>query len=254
MGWECTGSISNFMPNSSFMGLGGFASFDYEPLVLLYQLLSFQSLFRTKLSSYSHNLSSGCGTSGYRSYPSIFQQANFNGSYGVTRTGGSYTPSFNTNTVNTANVSNNNCKNLSWWISQGYNEEKGKQLAASGMKYCKIAKQNGVKGNCVGEVRKAINEVCYNGQTHYKRFGKAYQIGDIFLSNDKNFKKIDVSGMNLSPKDIPAGVIVLYGPGYSNGKGSYCGHGELSGGDGLGYSDCVTHLLKKKPTEIWIPV
>ena len=120
--------------------------------------------------------------------------------------------------------------------------------------YYKIAKRNGVNGNCVGEVRKAINDVYYGGDLHYEKFNRACNVGKEFLSKDKHFKKINVQGLKLNPKDVPAGVIVLYGPGYSNGPLSYCGHGEFSDGNGHGLSDCKTQLLKKEPIEIWIPI
>lgn len=157
-------------------------------------------------------------------------------------------------TTKPQNTSNNNSdvKNIQWWKSLGYNPQKGKEL----MNYMR-GHVTGFKGNCVGVVREGINHVYYGGQEHYKRFRKACNVGKEFLSTDKNFRK--VTGLNLAnldPKDIPEGVIIIYGPGYSR-KHPECGHGEVSNGQGRGYSDGITYIKnsgKQKIQELWIPV
>lgn len=138
---------------------------------------------------------------------------------------------------------------ISWWVAQGFDVEKGKALSD-----WMVNRVNGLKekftGNCVGIVREGINAIFYNGETHYTRFGKACNVGRDFLSSDSNFKKISPEG--ISPSDIPAGAIIIYGPGYST-KNPTCGHGEVSNGQGRGYSDGVTRI-KSNIQEIWIPV
>lgn len=154
-------------------------------------------------------------------------------------------------------------KNIQWWIDRGYNPQKGQKLCAATKRHLDAnpIMSNGkrkITGECVGFVRKGINDAFYNGEIHYPQFGKAYLCGEEYLSKDKNFKKltgIDMSQIN--PADIPEGAIVLYNPGYSSGKGSYCGHGEVSNGNGQGYSDVLTYLRNsgnKTIREIWLPV
>lgn len=156
-------------------------------------------------------------------------------------------------------MNNNAVKNLSWWKAQGYNEEKGKQLAANTKRHSDDLYRRGIKGECGQGVRKGIQDTFYNGATVWKSFGQARLTGDKYLSKVPHLKKINVEGMNLSKNDIPAGAIVIYDAGYSRSSKSYCGHIEVSGGNGHGYSDLTTTLLqnrgaKKVPKEIWIPV
>jgi hypothetical protein len=156
------------------------------------------------------------------------------------------------------NIDNSAVKNLSWWKQQGYNEEKGKQLAANTKKRSEALKAEGVTRQCGRGVRLGLNDTFYGGSTHYAGFGYANQTGDTDLCHDKNLKKIDVSGMHLSKEDIPAGVIVIY-QSYSSGQDKDKGHIEVSDGNGHGYSDLTTTLLqnhgvRKEPKEIWIPV
>lgn len=164
-----------------------------------------------------------------------------------------------TQSYKASNFNNNSVVNLSWWKAQGYNEEKGKELAANTKKHSDALKAQGITAQCGRGVRLGINDTYYNGSLHYERFGQARLTGDVTLSNDSNFKKIDIQGLNLSKEDIPAGAIVIYDSGYSNGKYSYCGHIEVADGNGHGYSDFTSTLLqnrgvRKEPKEIWIPV
>lgn len=154
-------------------------------------------------------------------------------------------------------------KNIQWWIDKGYNPQKGQKLCAATKRHLDSnpIMSNGkrkITGQCVGFVRKGINDAFYNGTTHYTQFGKAYLCGEQYLSKDKNFKKLTGIDMaQINPADIPEGAVVLYNPGYSNGKGSYCGHGEVSNGNGKGYSDVLTNLRNsgnKTIREIWLPV
>ena len=146
---------------------------------------------------------------------------------------------------------------MTWWKAQGYNEEKGSTLAnAARRKYNGLGANGRAQGNCVGIVRQVINDV---NHTNYKRFGQARNIGHEYLCNDPNFKKIVVDMSQLKASDIPPGAIVLYPSGYAGGPLSYCGHGEIAGGNGFGYSDVKTTLLsnhgkRRNPCEIWIPV
>ncbi len=146
--------------------------------------------------------------------------------------------------------------NKEWWQKLGYNESKGQALLQNGKRWSDLAQSQGVKAQCGGYVRRALNDT-YG--TNFTRFGKACNTGDDYLSKMPQLKKIDVSGLNLKPTDIPPGAIVIYPPGYSNGAGKTCGHIEISDGNGAGYSDVKTHLLsnwgrERKPQEIWIPV
>ncbi|MBR1908094.1 hypothetical protein IJ818_04070 [bacterium] len=166
------------------------------------------------------------------------------------------------NGVRTGNVdaikpwANDGNYNKSWWQQLGYNEEKGKQLLSNGKRWSDLAQSQGVKAQCGGYVRRALNDT-YG--TSFTRFGKACNTGDDYLSRMPQLKKIDVSGLHLKPTDIPPGAIVIYPPGYSSGAGTTCGHIEISDGQGSGYSDLKTHLLsnrgqRREPQEIWIPV
>lgn len=158
-------------------------------------------------------------------------------------------------------------KNIQWWIDRGYNPSKGKKLCEATKRHLD-ANIVGVKSNgrykyretaqCVGYVRKGINDAFYGGKTHYSQFGKAYLCGETYLSKDKNFRKLTgVDMAQINPANIPEGAVVIYNPGYSNSKFSYCGHGEVSNGNGKGYSDVLTNLKnsgKQAIREIWIPV
>lgn len=146
--------------------------------------------------------------------------------------------------------------NREWWQKLGYNESKGQALLQNGKRWSDYAQSQGVKAQCGGYVRRALNDT-YG--TNFTRFGKACDTGNDYLSQMPQLKKIDVSNMKLKPSDIPPGAIVIYGPGYSNGAGRVCGHIEISDGNGSGYSDLKTHLLsnwgqRREPQEIWIPV
>ncbi len=165
-------------------------------------------------------------------------------------------------TTNTTSASLSSTKNIQWWIDKGYNPQKGQKLCAATKKHLDSnpIMSNGkrkISGECVGFVRKGINDAFYNGSEHYARFGKAYLCGEQYLSKDKNFKKLTGVDMSkINPADIPEGAVVLYNPGYSSGKGSYCGHGEVSNGNGKGYSDVLTNLKNsgnKTIREIWLP-
>lgn len=155
-------------------------------------------------------------------------------------------------------------QDIQWWIDKGYSVEKGKKLCTAVKKHLDAnpIMSNGKRrdrGQCVGYVRKGINDAFYGGKEQYKSFGKAYLCGQEYLKTDKNFKQI--TGVDLSqidPADIPQGAVVLYARGYSNSAASQrCGHGEVSNGNGRGYSDCLTYLKnnnKQRIVEIWIPV
>ncbi|MCM1339996.1 MAG: hypothetical protein NC191_10030 [Muribaculaceae bacterium] len=196
----------------------------------------------------------------YNNSNNIFGSISRIGSGGKTSSGVTFGNLFGSRTVrrsttnNTTDYSTNisSVKNIQWWKDLGYNPQRARQL----MNYMR-GHATGFKGNCVGVVRQAINKVYYGGATHYARFGKACNVGRDFLSKDKHFKK--VAGVNLAkinPKDIPEGVIIIYGPGYSR-KHPECGHGEISNGSGRGYSDGITHIKnsgRQTIKELWIPV
>ena len=154
------------------------------------------------------------------------------------------------------NNTNNNVKKLSWWKAQGYNEAKGKKLAENTKRRSDLLKAKGIKSRCGQGVREGVNDTFYNGQVHHKPQGlDAKDFGDKYFAHDTNLKKIDVRGMNLSKKDIPAGVIVIY----ENYSSNPAGHIEVSDGKGHGNSDFESTLLQnhgqyKKPKEVWIPV
>lgn len=155
-------------------------------------------------------------------------------------------------------------RNLQWWIDRGYNQDKGKKLCTAVKRHLdgnpKMANgKRKVRGQCVGFVRRGINDAFYGGAEQYTSFGKAHLCGEQYLSKDKNFKKLTGVDMSqINPADIPEGVVVLYYPGYSNSAASQvCGHGEVSNGNGKGYSDCLTFLKnkgKQRIKEIWLPV
>ena len=156
-------------------------------------------------------------------------------------------------------INNKKIVNLDWWKAQGYNEEKGKALAINTKKRSNSLRAQGISGQCSRGVREGINDTFYSGKPHYSSFGQARLAGEKYLSKDQNFKKIDVSGIKLTKNNIPAGVTLIYGPGYSNSKINYCGHLEVSDGNGHGYSDVTTTLLQnwgrhREPIEVWIPV
>ncbi len=176
---------------------------------------------------------------------------NFFGNYGwgdvfkKSRNSGSNSP-------NTGGISNSVVKNLSWWKAQGYNEEKGKRLAAVAKRRADGRKST---SDCATFVKNDINEAIY-GTKHYATLGNGNQCGKKSLDSDKNFKKIDVSGMHLDANDIPAGVIVTYKR-YSTHP---AGHVEIASGNGKGYSDFTSRKLfqnygqRREPMEIYIPV
>ena len=170
-------------------------------------------------------------------------------------------------TTSKTNVDNSkllsSTKNLQWWIDKGYNPEKGEKLCNAVKRHLDAnpIQTNGkraIRGQCVGFVRKGINDAFYNGKMHYSSFGKAYLCGQEYLKNDSNFKQLTGVDMSqINPSDIPKGAIVLYARGYSNSAASQrCGHGEVSNGNGKGYSDCLTNLKnndKQRIIEIWLP-
>lgn len=174
------------------------------------------------------------------------------GSFGTLTLNSMSQPRLSTN----FNPDNSKVKNLSWWKSLGYNEEKGKRLSKECKKWSKYAESHKIKGECVGYVRRGINDAFYGGKQHYKRFGKAWACGDQYLSGDSNFKKINITGLHFNPEDVPAGVFVLY----KNYSSNPCGHGEVSDGNGHGDSDYTSNRLfqcngkRKEPYQIWIPV
>ena len=173
--------------------------------------------------------------------------------------GGYVPPATSTSTVSAAStVSSTNTtygnKDLNFWKSLGYNEEKGKAL----LENAKKSKYRGARHQCVAVVREAINDTYYGGQLHYARFGKACNIGDQFLSGDSHFKKI-IPDWNATKNDFPPGAIIVYRG--DNGNGGYVrgddrGHGELAYGDGSG-KGLSNYDLEIKPQfikEVWIPV
>ena len=168
------------------------------------------------------------------------------------------------NTSSTSSAKTKITDDIQWWLDQGYDPEKGKRLCEATKRHLDSnpIQANGkraVRGQCVGYVRKGINDAFYDGNLHYTTFGKAHLCGETYLSKDPNFKKITGINMaDINPGTIPEGAIVLYYPGYSNSAASQvCGHGEVSNGQGKGYSDCLTFLKnnnKQRIKEIWIPV
>ena len=161
--------------------------------------------------------------------------------------------------------SNDTTYSLNWWKEQGYNEEKGQALAKKARSLAKKKSQ----GICATYVRRAINKTFYSNEKgeHYKSFKKACVVGDEFLVNDKNFKKIEVDMSKIKPEDIPTGAIVIYpSKGYSKNS---AGHIEIADelkvnkkGEAVrsGISDYTSKSLcqnwgkRKDPAEIWIPV
>lgn len=145
---------------------------------------------------------------------------------------------------------------MNFWKKQGYNEEKGTLLAKKAKSKARSKSQH----QCAAYVRKAINKTFYSNEKeeHYSSFKKACVVGDEFLANDKNFKKINVDMSKIQPEEIPAGAIVIYpSRGYSSHS---AGHIEISDGEGHGISDfkskslCQNWGKRKDPAEIWIPV
>ena len=159
-------------------------------------------------------------------------------------------------TLSSKNIANNSSIDLSWWKAQGYNEEKGKKLAAQTKKYSDYLYRKGIKSQCGKGVRHGVNEAFYNGVVHHKPQNlDAKVFGDKYFAYDDNLKKINVKGLKLTKYDIPEGAIVIYEK-YSKNP---AGHIEVSDGNGHGYSNLKTTLLQnhgqyKQPKEIWIPV
>ena len=84
----------------------------------------------------------------------------------------------------------NTVYDIEFWKEQGYNEEKGMALA----KKAKSRTRGNSQHQCAAYVRRAINRTFYSNEKgeHYTSFKKACIVGKEFLSNDKNFKKINV--------------------------------------------------------------
>jgi len=140
--------------------------------------------------------------------------------------------------------------NLSWWKSQGYNEEMGRKLADDAVK---TLPPNGDPGQCVGYTRRTLNRI-YG--TSFQNAGAAYKFGDNILSSSQlrgKFKKITVtSDMKIS--DIPDGAICIWNPGtpgFTKGKAAQYGHGAIKAKGGM-YSNYIEK--RHMPQEIWIPV
>lgn len=205
---------------------------------------------------FTSNISLGCVDTFERSATTQTRQTT---STHKTHKTSSKTSSKTTKATASETINNKKIVNLDWWKAQGYNEEKGKALAINTKKRSNSLRAQGISGQCSRGVREGINDAFYSGKPHYSSFGQARLTGEKYLSKDQNFKKIDVSGIKLTKNNIPAGVVLIYGPGYSNSKINHCGHIETSDGNGHGYSDVTTTLLQnwgrhREPIEVWIPV
>ena len=121
-----------------------------------------------------------------------------------------------------------------------YNKQKGEKLAA-------VAKNNatGFNNTCALKVRLAL-EKCGLGTGER---GDGYEYARI-LSNNKNFKEISTSGLDLS--DLPAGCILVYNKGTAGYSSEY-GHVEITLGNGKAVSDGITNNIKQG-ARVFIPV
>lgn len=122
----------------------------------------------------------------------------------------------------------------------GYNEEKGLKLAQA-------VKMNATsfKGHCARSVRKALEE-CGLG-TGIRGDGHDYAY---ILSNNKNFKEISTSNLDLS--DLPAGCILVYDKGVAGYSSKY-GHVEITLGNGQAASDGITSDIRQG-ARVFVPV
>ncbi len=258
------------------------SQFDFFPLELSPQPINIATLFdynagnQQYFNRYSFNnynfssISSNNNTNYFNTFSTNFLQGNINNTasaVSLSSTSGLSTIGAST-PVSTPNTSPSSGKrvsrNMQWWLAQGYNPEKGRRLCQATKRHLDSnpKQANGkrkIRGQCVGFVRKGINDAFYGGKQHYRSFELACTCGEKYLSKDPNFKKI--TGIDLAsiiPSEIPEGAVVIYHPGYSNSAASQiAGHGEVSNGKGYGYSDCLTFLKnnnKQRIKEIWIPV
>ena len=150
-------------------------------------------------------------------------------------------------------ISQGGTKDLNFWKSYGYNEEKGRQLVANARR----SKYIGQKHQCGAVVRDSINMTCY-GYKKYDRFHAACNTGDEFLSRDGNFRKI-IPDWNVSPADFPPGAIIIYrgdsGSGDGYVKGDDRGHIEYAAGfSNKGVSNYELNIKPQYIKEVWIPV
>lgn len=217
----------------------------FKPVPNLYQVSAFNSLNYLLKNPFNYQLNNYLNTFSFNNSNNRYVAPTFSFTEKVQSTP-------KTNTEKPSGTVAANPKDIQWWKNLGYNAQKGKEL----MNYMS-QHVTGFTGNCVGVVREAINKVYYGGNKHYKSFGKACNVGRDFLSTDKHFKKVTgIELANIDPKDIPEGVVIIYGPGYSQ-KHPTCGHGEISNGNGKGYSDGISHIRNsgnRMIQELWIPV
>ncbi len=248
------------------------SQYDFFPIELPTQQINLPTMFdynSGKQFLYNFNLNST------NTLPSInksfFQNKATNTSFSVSSGSiNTVTSASSTNAVSdttkTSSTSNGKriSRNMQWWLAQGYNPEKGKRLCQATKRHLDSNPKQAdgkrkIRGQCVGFVRRGINDAFYGGIQHYSAFERACTCGEKYLSKDPNFKKI--TGIDLAsviPSEIPEGAVIIYHQGYSNSAASQiAGHGEVSNGQGMGYSDCLTYLKnnnKQRIKEIWIPV
>ena len=138
-------------------------------------------------------------------------------------------------------------KDLSYWKSLGYDEEKGAKLAKDAVARCPFVWDH----NCVGYTRETINAV-YG--TKFEKAGPGYNFGHHILDSKElkgKFKCIKING--IRSEDIPDGAILIWPKtAFGKGKAAQYGHGAIAY-HGKPYSDNVG-CNTMKCNEIWIPV
>jgi hypothetical protein len=138
-------------------------------------------------------------------------------------------------------------KDLAYWKSLGYDEQKGKELAKDAVARCPFVWNH----QCVGYTRETINKV-YG--TNFTKAGPGYNFGHHILDSKElkgKFKCIKING--IKPEDIPDGAILIWPKtAFGKGKAAQYGHGAISY-HGKPYSDNVG-CNTMKCNEIWIPV
>lgn len=265
------GCCNNFMPAMNFCGCNNFFSDLTTSLFLLDRMNNLQSnmldtfsyssrnsdqgLFSAlqrgqnpnkeynNFSNFNNNYSSSYySTPAYNPFESLYQSTS---NYTTNKLFSITTPSYKTNNVKRAKVSNNfNTKtNLPQFNDINYNSEKGKTLAV------KVSQNAGSKSQklCARYAKRAIAE---SGLGQYES-GHAYECKDI-LKRNPNFKEITVSGSELSK--LPAGCIIVYDRGDAGYSPKY-GHIEITLGDGRAASDFINNRIKPSDkAHVFVPV
>lgn len=124
-----------------------------------------------------------------------------------------------------------------------YDAEKGKELVSDALNHAHRKSTH----QCAQYVKESIERV---GLGDYES-GHAYACADI-LSNNPNFKEINVSGSDL--KKLPAGCVIVYDKGDAGYSADY-GHIEFTTGKGNAVSDFVSNRIKPSDNaRVFVPV